>query len=124
VLIAAILHDTVEDTDTTGDELADVFGREIADMVLEVSDDKSLPKTERKRLQVAEAEQLSRGARLVKLADKICNLRDISRSPPTGWPLERQQAYFDWAKAVVDGLRSTHPELERLFDAAFSARPV
>jgi guanosine-3',5'-bis(diphosphate) 3'-pyrophosphohydrolase len=124
VLIAAILHDTVEDTDTTGDELLRVFGREITDMVLEVSDDKALPKAERKRLQVAGAGRLSHGARLVELADKICNLRDISRSPPSGWPLERQQAYFDWAKAVVDGLRGAHPELERLFDEAFSARPA
>ncbi|MFT3961519.1 HD domain-containing protein [Propionivibrio sp.] len=124
VLIAAILHDTVEDTDTTADELRRTFGRAITELVLEVTDDKSLPKAERKRLQVAGAGRLSRGARLVKLADKICNLRDIARSPPAGWPLERQQAYFDWAKAVGDGLRGTHPRLEQLFDEAFGARPA
>ena len=100
------------------------FGREITDMVLEVTDDTSLPKAERKRLQVAGAGRISHGAKLVKLADKICNLRDISRSPPSGWSLERQQAYFDWAKAVVDGMRGAHPELERIFDEAFRMRPV
>lgn len=124
VLVAAVLHDTIEDTATTADELSHAFGPEIAAIVLEVSDDKSLPKAERKRLQVVNAGSLSRSARLVKLADKICNLRDIALCPPNGWSLERQQAYFDWARAVVDGLRGAHPELERIFDEAWKARPL
>lgn len=123
VLIAAILHDTLEDTATTEDELRRDFGPAIAAVVAEVSDDKSLTKEERKRLQVINAGRLSREAKLVKLADKICNLRDISRSPPKGWSSTRQQAYFDWAKAVVDGLRGVHPQLEALFDAAFRVGP-
>ena len=123
VLIVAILHDTLEDTATTEDELCRDFGPAIAAVVAEVSDDKSLTKEERKRLQVINAGRLSREAKLVKLADKICNLRDISRSPPKGWSPTRQQAYFDWAKAVVDGLRGAHPQLEALFDAAFRVGP-
>ena len=123
VLIAAILHDTLEDTATTEEELRRDFGSAIAAVVAEVSDDKALPKDERKRLQVINAKHLSREAKLVKLADKICNLRDISRSPPKGWPMARQRAYFDWAKAVVDGLRGVHPSLEALFDAAFRVGP-
>ena len=123
VLVAAVLHDTIEDTDTTADELQRTFGPEVAAIVLEVTDDKSLPKAERKRLQIVHAGEISTRAKLVKLADKICNLRDIAQSPPVGWPLERQQAYFDWARAVVDGLRGVHPELERLFDTAWEARP-
>ena len=123
VLIAAILHDTLEDTATTEEELRRDFGSAIAAVVAEVSDDKALPKDERKRLQVINAKHLSREAKLVKLADKICNLRDISRSPPKGWPTARQRAYFDWAKAVVDGLRGVHPSLEALFDAAFRVGP-
>ena len=123
VLVAAILHDTIEDTDTTADELQRTFGPEVAAIVLEVTDDKSLPKAERKRLQIVHAGEISQRAKLVKLADKICNLRDIAHSPPAGWPLERQRAYFDWARAVVDGLRGVHPELERLFDEALKTRP-
>lgn len=123
VLIAAILHDTLEDTETTTLELIREFGQEIADIVLEVSDDKALPAAERKRLQVEHASTISRRAKLVKLADKICNLRDIASSPPADWPLERQRAYFDWAKAVVDGLRGAHPSLEHVFDEAFKLRP-
>ena len=123
VLIAAILHDTLEDTATTEDELRDAFGPAIATVVAEVSDDKLLSKGERKRLQIINAGRLSREAKLVKLADKICNLRDISRSPPKGWHPERQRAYFDWAKAVVDGLRGVHPSLEALFDATFRVGP-
>jgi GTP diphosphokinase / guanosine-3',5'-bis(diphosphate) 3'-diphosphatase len=116
VLIAAVLHDTIEDTDTSEQELIREFGKEIADIVLEVTDDKSLDKDERKRLQVEHAPHISRRAKLVKLADKICNLRDIAATPPADWPLERKREYFEWARAVVDGLRGVHPGLERLFD--------
>lgn len=123
VLIAAVLHDTVEDTETTADELLVRFGNEVAEIVLEVSDDPSLPKAERKRLQVEGAPSLSPRAKLVKLADKICNLRDLVDSPPAKWPLARRQAYFDWAKAVVDGMRGIHPGLERAFDEAWRRKP-
>jgi len=123
VLCAAVLHDTIEDTQTTYDELAGRFGSGVADVVLEVTDDKSLPKTERKQLQIDHAPQLSRAAKLVKLADKIANLRDVSDHPPAQWPLERRREYFDWAKRVVDGLRGTHPKLEAAFDAAYARKP-
>ena len=124
VIAAALLHDTLEDTQTTASELREAFGRRVADMVEEVTDDPDLGNDDRKQRQIDHAPHLSHGAKLVKLADKICNLRDISRSPPSGWSLERQQAYFDWAKAVVDGMRGAHPELERIFDEAFRMRPV
>jgi GTP diphosphokinase / guanosine-3',5'-bis(diphosphate) 3'-diphosphatase len=123
VLCAALLHDTVEDTETTPEELAAVFGNRIAAIVLEVTDDKALPKLERKRSQVDRAGGASREARLVKLADKICNLRDVARNPPVGWELGRRQAYFDWALEVVDRMRGTHPGLEALFDSAYRQRP-
>ena len=116
VLIAAVLHDTIEDTDTTASELESVFGEEIAAIVLEVTDDKRLPKGERKRLQIEHAPTISRSAKLVKLADKICNLRDILASPPADWSPERKQGYFDWAAKVVAGVRGVHPELEAVFD--------
>jgi GTP diphosphokinase / guanosine-3',5'-bis(diphosphate) 3'-diphosphatase len=119
VLIAAVLHDTIEDTETTEQDLLRLFGKDVADLVMEVTDDKTLPKAERKRLQVEHAVHISRRAKLVKLADKICNLRDIAASPPADWSLERKQEYFDWAKAVVDGLRGVHPALEALFDVVY-----
>ena len=123
VLCAAILHDTVEDTETTFAELERRFGGEIAGIVREVSDDKSLTKAQRKELQVEHAPHLSRGARLVKLADKICNLRDVADDPPANWPHERRVEYFEWAKLVVDGLRGVHPQLEKAFDRAYERRP-
>jgi guanosine-3',5'-bis(diphosphate) 3'-pyrophosphohydrolase len=121
--MAAVLHDTVEDTETTPAELAARFGERIAGIVMEVTDDKALPKDTRKRLQVEHAPRLSPEARLVKLADKICNLRDILASPPSGWPPERKRDYFDWAKAVVDGLRGVNQPLEILFDATYDRKP-
>jgi GTP diphosphokinase / guanosine-3',5'-bis(diphosphate) 3'-diphosphatase len=124
VLCAAILHDTLEDTDTTADEIATNFGAEVREVVAEVSDDKRLPKGERKRLQIEHAPHLSEPAKLVKLSDKICNLRDIIAAPPAGWPLARKQEYFDWAKAVVAGLRGTNAILERLFDEVYALRPI
>jgi GTP diphosphokinase / guanosine-3',5'-bis(diphosphate) 3'-diphosphatase len=123
VLCAAVLHDTIEDTETSYDELAERFGREIADVVREVTDDKSLPKAERKQLQIDHAPRLSRAAKLVKLADKIANLRDVADHPPSQWPLERRREYFDWAKRVVDGIRGAHDRLEAAFDAAYARRP-
>jgi guanosine-3',5'-bis(diphosphate) 3'-pyrophosphohydrolase len=102
VLAAALLHDTIEDTQTTQKELTTHFGAAVAGIVAEVTDDKSLEKAERKRLQIEHAATISRRAKLVKLADKICNLQDILDSPPADWSVQRQQQYFDWAKAVVD----------------------
>ena len=123
VLAAAVLHDTIEDTKTTEDELAAAFGSVIASTVAEVTDNKLLAKQTRKELQVQHAPCLSERAKLVKLADKICNLRDVAATPPVDWPLERRQAYFDWAKRIVDGLRGAHPRLEAIFDAAYALRP-
>jgi len=122
VLCAALLHDTVEDTATTPEELVDAFGSRVARIVAEVTDDKALSKADRKRLQVENAARLSPEAKLVKLADKICNLRDVAERPPEGWDLARRREYFDWAKRVVDGLRGSHARLEAAFDAAYGMR--
>jgi guanosine-3',5'-bis(diphosphate) 3'-pyrophosphohydrolase len=123
ILAAALLHDTIEDTRTTFEELRANFGRRVALTVLEVTDNKKLHKRTRKRLQVEHAAHLSRGAKLVKLADKICNLRDLSSRPPVGWDRKRRREYFDWARAVIDRLRGVHPKLEAAFDAAYARRP-
>ena len=122
-LAAALLHDTVEDTETTFEELEAEFGPLISKLVAELTDDKKLPKEERKRLQIEHAPTLSPRARIVKLADKICNLRDVAKDPPKGWPLQRKQEYFDWAKSVVDQIRSTTPALETAFAEAYANRP-
>jgi guanosine-3',5'-bis(diphosphate) 3'-pyrophosphohydrolase len=124
VICAALLHDTVEDTATTHEELANAFGSRVARIVAEVTDDKSLAKEERKRLQIEHAPALSREAKLVKLADKICNLRDVAERPPAKWDRMRQREYFEWAKRVIDGLRGAHPRLEAVFDAIYSRRPA
>ena len=127
VLAAALLHDTIEDTATTMEELLEHFGARIAGMVAEVTDDKELPKAERKRLQIEHAAGISPGAKLVKLADKICNLRDVAERPPAKWDLARRREYFDWAKRVIDGARgapdSSSHKLEAAFDAAYARKP-
>ncbi len=123
VLIAAILHDTLEDTETTPAELAAAFGNEVRDIVIEVTDNKKLKKRKRKELQIKHGPHLTRKAQLVKLADKICNLRDVAANPPARWPLKRQIEYFDWAKSVIDAMRGTHVRLEALFDAVYAERP-
>jgi guanosine-3',5'-bis(diphosphate) 3'-pyrophosphohydrolase len=120
VLCAAVLHDTIEDTETTVAELENRFGPRIASIVVEVTDDKSLPKQVRKQLQIEHAARASREAKLVKLADKICNLRDILNAPPADWPAERKQAYFDWAAQVVANIRGIHPGLEAAFDELYA----
>lgn len=115
VLAAALLHDTVEDTDTTPGDIADAFGPRVHDLVLEVSDDKQLSAAQRKQVQIDHASTLSRGAVLIKLADKTSNIRDIIDSPPRGWSTERRMRYLDWAEAVIDRCPGVNPALEALF---------
>jgi guanosine-3',5'-bis(diphosphate) 3'-pyrophosphohydrolase len=123
LLQAAILHDTVEDTETTLQELEERFGPGVRHLVEELSDDKSLPKEERKRLQIEHASSLSEGARQIKLADKICNVRDITSKPPRDWSLERQIGYLEWSEQVVAGCRGVNERLEQAFrDALAEAR--
>ncbi|MDX2096867.1 MAG: HD domain-containing protein [Leptolyngbyaceae cyanobacterium bins.59] len=119
VIVGALLHDTVEDTDTTFEELTQEFGSEVAALVGEVTDDKSLPKQTRKQLQIAHAPHLSDRAKLIKLADKISNLRDMVHSPPSNWSQERRREYFEWAKSVVDQIANPHPVLKGLFEEVY-----
>jgi guanosine-3',5'-bis(diphosphate) 3'-pyrophosphohydrolase len=123
VLASALLHDTIEDTNTTQDELEIVFGHEIANIVAECSDDMKLDKLERKQAQIDHAGRISHKAKLVKLADKIANVSDIDGAPPAGWSLERKREYFDWARKVVDRIRGTNAALEARFDAEYAKRP-
>jgi guanosine-3',5'-bis(diphosphate) 3'-pyrophosphohydrolase len=116
LLVASILHDTVEDTDTQPDEIRAEFGEEVLALVLEVTDDKSLPKQARKQLQVETAPHKTRNAKLLKLADKICNVHDILASPPDDWSLERRQEYLLWTERVVAGLRGVNTRLEDHYD--------
>lgn len=120
ILAAALLHDTIEDTPTVFDDLEREFGRRVANLVAEVTDDKRLPKQVRKRAQVRYASKLSRAARQIKLADKICNLREILANPPADWSRARKQQYFDWALKVVNRIRSANPRLAERFDAAYA----
>jgi guanosine-3',5'-bis(diphosphate) 3'-pyrophosphohydrolase len=116
-LQAAILHDTIEDTETAPQEIEDCFGQEVLLLVQEVTDDKSLPKQERKRLQIEHAPNLSTSAKLIKIGDKICNVSEITPGQPTEWPLQRKLEYLDWAEKVVLGCRGCNPALEQHFEA-------
>jgi guanosine-3',5'-bis(diphosphate) 3'-pyrophosphohydrolase len=116
VLIAALLHDTIEDTETTKEEITELFGEKVCALVLEVTDDRTLPKPARKQMQIEHAPHLSTGAKLVKLADKISNITDIINNPPHDWSLERKREYIEWGEKVVKGLRGANAELEKRFD--------
>jgi (p)ppGpp synthase/HD superfamily hydrolase len=123
LVAAGWLHDTVEDTGTTHAELAGLFGPVVADLVAEVTDDKSLPKVERKRLQVERASHKSPDAKAIKIADKISNLRSLVASPPDDWDRIRVLDYVAWAESVVAGCRGTNAALESIFDqSAVAAR--
>jgi (p)ppGpp synthase/HD superfamily hydrolase len=118
LVMGGLLHDTIEDTDTTPADLETRFGPEVAALVLEVTDDKSLPKAERKRLQVETTSKKSRRAKLLKIADKTSNLRGLVASPPTGWTEARLSDYVGWAAEVVRSCRGLNARLEAEFDAA------
>ncbi len=115
-LVAALLHDTIEDTGATPEAVREQFGDEVLSLVLEVTDDKSLPKGERKRLQVVNAPHKSPKARQIKLGDKINNVYEIAHDPPKDWSLERRREYLSWTEQVIDGLRGQNPALESRYD--------
>ncbi len=117
-LIAALLHDTVEDTETTLEEVQKRFGTEVAHLVGEMSDDKSLLKEVRKQLQIDHAAAASPKAKRIKIADKICNVRDVAQNPPATWSAVRRREYLDWADRVVAGCRGSETVLGELFDRA------
>lgn len=122
LIIAGLLHDTLEDTRVTHAELAAQFGQDVADLVVEVTDNLNLPKPERKLLQVAAAPFKSPRAKMLRIADKTSNLHSLLNSPPPHWNYERRREYFEWAKRVVDGCRGHNARLEDLFDAAYERR--
>ena len=120
LVIAALLHDTVEDVGVTREDLVREFGTDVAALVMEVTDDKSLPKQERKRLQIFDAPKKSVRAQVIKLSDKISNLRSMLHSPPADWSLQRRREYFEWAKQVVDALSAPDASLKAEFDRLYS----
>ena len=116
ILAAAVLHDTVEDTESTIEELAKEFGARVASIVGEVTDDKTLPKAERKRLQIEHARHISEEGALVKIADKISNVQDVTNNPPEGWDDKRRLEYLDWAEHVVKSCPVVNVSLLDQFD--------
>jgi guanosine-3',5'-bis(diphosphate) 3'-pyrophosphohydrolase len=115
-LVAAVLHDTIEDTDTSAEEIERLFGAGVCGLVEELTDDKSLPKEVRKQLQIDHARDLSPAAKEIKLADKISNVGDVTLNPPEGWSLARREEYLDWAEKVIAGCRGVNTLLDREFD--------
>lgn len=118
LIAAAILHDTVEDTSAGADEIRAEFGEKIAELVGEVTDDKSLAKRVRKQKQIDHAPQVSWAASQLKLADKLSNVEDISQAPPADWSLARRREYIEWTEQVVERLPEPHPELAKAYRAA------
>lgn len=121
ILAAALLHDTVEDTGATLEEIEERFGPEVRALVEEVTDDKLLPNDTRKRLQVEHALGLSAGAKLIKLGDKLSNVRSLVRQPPDGWSTSRKREYLDWTEEVIAGCRGVNDALEREYDRVLTA---
>jgi (p)ppGpp synthase/HD superfamily hydrolase len=121
LVVAALLHDAIEDQQVGRAAIAEAFGEEVAGLVVELTDDKSLPKQERKRQQVAHAPALSPRAALLKLADKTSNLNALAVSPPADWNRKRRLEYVQWGRDVVAGLKVTNPWLEERFATAAAA---
>ena len=115
IIAAALLHDVIEDTDTTHSDIKNIFNEKVADLVLEVSDEKDKPRDERKAMQIKNASNLSYEAKLIRIADKICNIQDICGADIPNWSYEQKFKYLEWAKDVVDQLKGTHKLLENHF---------
>ena len=118
LIVAALLHDAIEDQGIIREEIATQFNDDVADLVVEVTDNKKLPKAERKQLQIKTAPKLTPRAKILKIADKISNLRSVTTSPPADWPAQRRADYVIWTTNVVRGLRGASDLLEQAFDRA------
>ena len=118
LVIAALLHDAIEDCEVPSELIAREFGERVARLVQEVSDDKTLPKEVRKEIQIQTASEKSQDAKIIKLADKTSNQRTMAFSPPVGWSINRRLKYIAWSKEVVAELRDASPWLEQQFDVA------
>jgi GTP diphosphokinase / guanosine-3',5'-bis(diphosphate) 3'-diphosphatase len=121
LVIAALLHDAIEDCEVPRELIAETFGEDVASLVEEVTDDKSLPKPVRKDEQIKTATMKSPRAKILKLADKTGNLRAVAASPPANWSVKRRKEYVDWSREVVKGLRGINRKLEDQFDQAAAA---
>lgn len=121
VLAAAILHDTIEDTETTRAELAEKFGNEIAALVAELTDDVGLTWQQRKRQEIEHSLHLSPRAKLIKLADKTCNVADTVSNPPGEWTLSRRRDYLEFARLVADGCHGANADLDAEFERVHAA---
>ena len=119
-LVAALLHDTVEDTGVSPEEIAELFNEDVRELVMEVTDNKLLPKPVRKYLQIVNSPKKSPRAQQIKLADKISNVTELALDPPDDWSLQRRKEYLDWTEQVINGLRGNHPALEARYDAALA----
>ena len=115
ILAAALLHDTLEDTKTEPEELEAEFGKKVCEYVLDVTDDKILPKDERKRRQIEHAKKISKGAALIKLGDKISNVTDVTNNPPADWDINRRKQYLDWAEKVIENCPKVNDRMENKF---------
>jgi guanosine-3',5'-bis(diphosphate) 3'-pyrophosphohydrolase len=116
ILTAAVLHDTIEDTDATAEEIGQLFGDPVRDLVLELTDDMSLPKEVRKRKQVEKAPLISDAAKQIKIADKFSNISDVLDNPPPDWSPERKAEYIKWGEEVFAGLRGVNKKLDKAFE--------
>ena len=115
VLAAALLHDVIEDTDATHKDLVNLFNTKVADIVIEISDEKGLDRKVRKRLQIQDAKNLSYEAKIIRIADKLCNIQDNCGIDAPNWDYDRKYEYLQWAEEVVNQIKGTHEELENSF---------
>ena len=115
VLAAALLHDVIEDTDATHKDLANLFNTKIADIVIEISDEKGLDREVRKRLQIQDAVNLSYEAKIIRIADKLYNIQDVCGIDAPNWNYDRKYEYIQWAEKVVNQIKGTHEALETSF---------
>jgi guanosine-3',5'-bis(diphosphate) 3'-pyrophosphohydrolase len=118
LICAAVLHDTIEDTDTEYEDILQLFGEDVANLVAEVTDNKALPKAERKQAQVDSAPHKSDRAKILKLCDKASNLGAMAMSPPANWDENRRKEYLGWGLKVAAGLKGVDSLADKHFDAA------
>lgn len=125
ILVAALLHDTVEDTKITFADIQKSFGTTAEGYVRELTDNMSLPQEERMKLQIETAPKKSLAAAQIKLADKYDNLKSLQSNPPATWDQKKIDEYFLSAKKVTSSLPAANVPLKKAVDDVISQyKPV
>jgi len=113
VLITALLHDVMDDTQTTYEQITSLYGTKVSSYLEEMTSKQGLSLKEQKKQQIMQAFRQNPSVAIIKLSDKLSNLKTLATSPPPSWSRDRIDQYFQWAQTVIENLPESNQLLKK-----------